>query len=153
VVWETVQGFGALAGIVALAVQGLGAWKRRRVPRDVSGLRTILDTAYEHLVPVSMRVQSGTGSLELVQDANAVNVCIDMVRYANRLADPKLAAAVRTAGHSYMLAYALGANLDVPHDRRDPALIKQQLTAARTSLDAVRAAYDRPDEMERKGIA
>jgi hypothetical protein len=148
--WDIVQGVGALAGIIALFGQGWGVWKRRHVPRNVDALRLVLDTAYHHLIPLKSRVSSGTGSLEMVEDSDAVTACIDLVRHANRLADPVLSSAVREAGLSYHLTYAFGANLNVPRGQRDQALVKQQLDAASQSLDAIQRAYSRLDEMERR---
>jgi hypothetical protein len=97
-----------------------------------------------------MRPVHGSPSLDLVENDEAVMAVIDMPRYAGRIKDPVLASAVREAGLKYHLAYALGSNLNRPPGERDQALIDQQNEAAKASLEAIRRAVDRLDEIERR---
>jgi hypothetical protein len=133
-----------------LILQGVGKWRRRHAPRDIDGLRKILDTAYSHILSVASRPVNGSPSMELVEDAASVMIVIDMPRYAGRLADPVLSSAVREAGLKYHLAYAIGSNLNRPPAERNPDLVRQQNEAGKQALDAVRRAVDRLDEIERR---
>ncbi|MER5569728.1 hypothetical protein ABT083_26460 [Streptomyces goshikiensis] len=148
--WSIAQGIGAAAGMAALSFQGVAAWRRRHDPRDIDGLREVLDTAYRHLIPVASRPINGSPSLDLVEDSEAVTTVIDLPRYAGRLKDPVLASAVREAGLKYQLAFALGSNLNHPPAERDQDLIARQNDAAQEALNAVRRANSRLDEIERR---
>jgi hypothetical protein len=80
------QSCGALAGIVALAVQCYQAWRRRHFPRNIDGLRETLDHVDRVLLPVVSR-PSGTPSLDMVSDEDGNRLAIDLPRYAGRIAD------------------------------------------------------------------
>ncbi|WP_432018822.1 hypothetical protein [Streptomyces sp. 1222.5] len=148
--WALLQGIGAGAGMVALGIQAGVGWRRRHAPRDVDGLRQLLDTAYSHVLPIASRPVNGSPSLDLVENDAAVMAVIDMPRYAGRLKDPVLASAVREAGLKYHLAYALGSNLNRPYGERDRTIIDRQNQAAQEAMDAIGRAVDRLDQIERR---
>ncbi|MFE6548929.1 hypothetical protein ACFVHS_11100 [Streptomyces sp. NPDC057746] len=148
--WALLQGIGAGAGMVALGIQAGVGWRRRRAPRDIDGLRQLLDTAYSHVLSIASRPVNGSPSLDLMENDAAVMAVIGMPRYAGRLKDPVLASAVREAGVKYHLAFALGTNLNRPHEERDRTLIDQQIRAATEALGSIRKAVDRLDQIERR---
>jgi hypothetical protein len=147
--WEVVQGVGAVAGILALTVQGAAAWRRRYAPRDIDGLRALLDAAYGHVLPISSRPQ-GTPSLEMVGCDDPAMALIDMPRYAGRLADPVLSESVKKAGFAYHLAFAIGTNLNEDPGERDPRLVKEQIKAASAAMASIKTASERLDHIERR---
>ncbi len=144
------QGIGALAGLVALAAQGIGRWRLRYAPRDVDGLRHLLDSAYSHVLPIASPLINGTPSLDIVEDAKTTMLVIDMPRYAGRLADPVLMAAVREAELKYHLLFAIGTNLNTAPEVRNRRLIEQQGVAAQQALDSIRRASNRLDDIEHR---
>lgn len=149
-VWTLLQGVGAGAGMLALGIQAGAGWRRRHAPRDVDGLRQLLDMAYSHVLPIASRAVNGSPSLDLVENDAVVMAVIDMPRYAGRLKDPVLASAVREAGSKYHLAFALGSNLNRPYGERDRTIIDRQNQAAQEAMDAIEAAVNRLDQIERR---
>ena len=147
-IWDIVQGIGALAGIAALTLQGLGTWRRRHAPRDIDGLRSLLDAAYGHVLAISQKAE-GTPSLDLVGPDDPALLVIDMPRYARRLSDRILSDSVAQTGYKYHLAFALGSNLNKSSSERDPALVEQQVKAAKEAMDWIKKATDRLDRIER----
>lgn len=147
-VWTVVQWIGALSGIAALTIQGVGAWRSRRDPHDMAGLRAVLDTAYRHVLPVAQGPH-GTPSLRMVE-GDACRTIIDLPRYSERLADPVLRRSVHDAGLAYHLAFALGANLDRPRETWPADLEDRQMTAARECMESIEGARRRLDSIERR---
>jgi len=148
-IWEVVQGFGALAGIAALGVQGVSGVRRRRAPRDIDSTRQLIDACYDALLPVASR-PSGTPSLDMVGDEGEWRTPVYAPSFSNRIRDKQLREAIREAGLQFHLAFALGTNLNGPIAERDPELVQQQLEAAKRGLAAIRTAQQRLDDIERR---
>jgi hypothetical protein len=146
--WTVVQWVGALAGIAALTIQGVGAWRSRHDPHDMQGLRAVFDMAYGHVLPIAQGPY-GTPSLRMVE-GDAWRTMVDLPRYSERLADPVLRRSVHGAGLAYHLAFALGSNLNGPRETWPADLANRQMTAARECMDLIEGARRRLDSIERR---
>lgn len=148
--WSWVQGVGGIAGLLALALQGVGWWRHRHTPRDVDGLRRLLDIAYKHVLPIANRVKYGSPSRDIIGDEEEAMAMLEMTSYAGRLSDKTLVKALTEASVTYMHAYAVGTNLNKPPEERPAKLVKEQVELASKSLDAIKRATRRLDELERR---
>ncbi|UFN45690.1 hypothetical protein [Nocardioides okcheonensis] len=146
--WTVVQWVGALAGIAALTIQAVGAWRSRRDPHDLKGTRAVLDTAYGHVLPIAQG-PNGTPSLRMV-DGDAWRTMVDLPRYSERLADPVLRRSLHDAGLAYHLAFALGTNLNGAQDTWPADLVDRQMAAARECMDSIESARRQLDSIERR---
>lgn len=147
-VWSAIQYVGALAGIVALAIQGVGAWCSRHDPHDIHGLRAVLETAYDHALPIAQGPY-GSPSFRIVED-DAWRTMVGLPRYSERLADPVLRQSVNDAGLAYHLAFALGSNLNGPQETWPADFVDRQMAISRACTESLEGARRRLDSIGRR---